>query len=135
MDAPIPEPIVEAVVTEVSARMSEPGYAQLAIGSFAQSHPDAGRFITAQVDALGGGEAVMYTVFHAHVLDECFRRHRGRAGRPIGFRDLDLAAKGDPQAKLSARQPALASYVASNVDSDAQRRLLALIAVAMDRAP
>ncbi|MCA9605350.1 MAG: hypothetical protein KC619_07135 [Myxococcales bacterium] len=130
----IPESIVEAVVTEVSARMQEPDYAQLAIGSFVQTHPDVGRFVTAQLDALGGGEGVMHTVFHAQVLDECFARHRGRPSRAVGFRELDVAAKGDPQEKLTAKQPALASYVASNVDSDAQRRLLALIAVAMDRA-
>lgn len=130
----IPESVVEAVVAEVSTRMQQPEYAQLAIGSFVQTHPDAGRFITAHLDALGGGEGVMHTVFHAQVIDECFQRHRGRPCRAVGFRELDAAAKGDPQSKLTAQQPALASYVASNVDSAAQRRLLALIAVAMDRS-
>ncbi|MCB9594257.1 MAG: hypothetical protein H6719_16105 [Sandaracinaceae bacterium] len=129
----VPEEVVAAVVTEVSQRMSEPAYAQVAIGTFVQEHPDAGRFITAHLDALGGGEGVMHTVFHAQVIDECFRRHRGGVGT-VGFRELDLAAKGDAREILTRRQPALASYVASNVDDEAQRNLLALIAVAMDGA-
>lgn len=132
--AKIPEDVVEAVVTEVSAKMNEPNYAQVAIGTFVQEHPDAGRFITAHLDRIGGGEAVMYTVFHAQVLAECIRRHRGRSPGAIGFAELDAASQGDPVAKLKASQPALADYVASNVDDEAQRRLLALVGVALDDA-
>ncbi|MCZ7677594.1 MAG: hypothetical protein M5U28_01975 [Sandaracinaceae bacterium] len=132
---PIPESQVAAVVSEVSRRMSEPGYAQLAIGGFAQSHPDAGRYITAHLDELGGGEAVMHAVFHAEVLNECFRRHLERELPPVRFADLDAAAKaGDPIERLRASEPALADYVASNVDVDAMRRVLALVALAMSRA-
>ena len=130
--AKIPEAVVEAVVSDVSVRMSEPNYAQVAIGNFVQSHPDAGRFITAHLDDLGGGEGVMHAVFHAEVLDECFRRHLGRSLTPIGFADLDVAAQGDPPAVFATRQPALASYVASNVEEEPLRKLLSLIGVAMD---
>ena len=122
------------VVAEVSERMSEPTYAQLAIGGFAQSHPDVGRFITAHLDQLGGGEAVMHAVFHAEVIDECFRRHLGRQLPAVGFVALDAASNGDELATLKRRQPALADYVASNVDSDAMRSLLALVALAMGDA-
>lgn len=131
----IPESQVAAVVSEVSQRMSEPGYAQLAIGGFAQSHPDAGRYITAHLDELGGGEAVMHAVFHAEVLNECFRRHLERELPPVRFADLDAAAKiGDPIERLRASEPALADYVTSNVDAEAMRRVLALVALAMSRA-
>ncbi len=130
--AKIPEAVVEAVVSDVSSRMSEPNYAQIAIGNFVQSHPDAGRFITAHLDDLGGGEGVMHAVFHAEVLDECFRRHLGRSLTPISFDALDLAAQTDPTEGFSERQPALASYVASNVEEEPLRKLLALIGVAMD---
>ena len=58
----IPEEVVQQVVGEVSSKMQDPSYAQIAIGSFAQAHPDVGRFITAHLDELGSGEA---PIFHA----------------------------------------------------------------------
>jgi hypothetical protein len=130
---PIPEKLVADVVSEVSERMNDPGYAQVAIGSFAQSHPDAGRYITAHLDELGSGEAVMHTVFHAEVLSECFRRHLGQELRPVRFRDLDAAATADVIAALQEREPALADYVGSNVDDEAMRRVLSLVGLAMSR--
>lgn len=130
--AKIPEKVVEEVVGEVSQKMADPTYAQIAIGGFAQAHPDVGRFITAHLEELGGGEGVMHAVFHAEVLNECFRRHHGRSLSPVGFEVLDMASKGDPTAKLEKLQPGLAAYVASNVESEPMRRLLALIGVAMD---
>ena len=126
------EKIVEEVVTEVSQKMGDPTYAQVAIGSFAQSHPDVGRFITAHLEELGGGEGVMNAVFHAEILNMCFRRHHGRSLSPVGFEALDTASKGDPTANLDRRQPALASFIASNVEEPVMQRLLALIALAMD---
>ncbi|HEY8429491.1 MAG TPA: hypothetical protein VIL20_13995 [Sandaracinaceae bacterium] len=129
---PIPESQVAAVVAEVSQRMSEPTYAQLAIGSFAQAHPDVGRYITAHLDDLGGGEAVMHAVFHAEVLNECFRRYLDRELPPVRFGDLDAAARtGDPIERFRATEPALADYVATNVESEPMRRVLALVALAM----
>ena len=124
---------------EVSARMADPNYAQVAIGTFAQTHPDAGRYITAQSERLGGGEGVMHAVFHAQVLNECFSRHLGRAVAPIGFAALDAAAldagaSGDVVRRFADAQPSLASYVASNVDGDALRSVLALIGLAMSSA-
>lgn len=130
----IPENVVAEVVREVSTRMSDPSYAQLAIGGFAQSHPDVGRYLSAQLDELGGGEAVMHTVFHAEVMNECFERHLGHPLPPIRFADLDAAANGDETASLRALEPALADYLASNVDTDAMRRALSLVAMAMTRA-
>src|SRR5690606_6978456 len=103
----IPEKVVAEVVTEVSERMRDPGYAQLAIGSFAEAHPDAGRFIAAHLDELGGGEAVMQVVFHAEVIHECFRRHLDRSLPRVGFRDLDAVANGELVDALQKRQPAL----------------------------
>ena len=127
----IPEALVAEVVGEVSKRMSDPGYAQIAIGTFAQSHPDAGRFITAHLDDLGSGEAVMHAVFHSEVLHECLCRHLGRAITPVGFVDLDDASRGDARGRLENRQPALADYIASNLESDPMKDLVALVALAM----
>lgn len=130
---PIPEKLVADVVSEVSERMSDPGYAQLAIGGFAQAHPDAGRYITAHLDELGGGEAVMHTVFHAELMNECFRRHLGQELRAVRFKDLDAAAGGDEVALFAEREPGLAEYVRSNVDSEPMRRVLSLVGLAMSR--
>ncbi|MGE0790811.1 MAG: hypothetical protein AB7S26_34370 [Sandaracinaceae bacterium] len=132
--ARVPEPTVESVVAEVSEKMSDPSYAQLAIGSFAQAHPDVGRFITAHLEELGGGEGVMHAVFHAEVVHECFRRHLGRHLTPIGFRALDAVSFGDPEKRFTQLQPAIASYLVSNIDQPAMRRLLSLVGLAMDEA-
>lgn len=134
---PISEKLVAEVVNEVSERMADPSYAQVAIGGFAQSHPDVGRYITAHLDELGGGEAVMHTVFHAEVLNECFRRHLGHDLSPIGFAELDEASSAsgeDVVEQLRARQPALADYVASNVEEAQMRSVLALVGLAMSDA-
>lgn len=128
---PVPEKLVAAVVSEVSEKMSDPSYVQVAIGGFAQSHPDVGRYIAAHVEDLGGGEGVMHAVFHAEVINECYRRHLGRHLPPVGFRELDEASRGDVLALLAKRQPTLADYVASNVETQAMRELLALVALAM----
>jgi hypothetical protein len=131
---PIPETLVAEVVSEVSQRMSDPSYAQVAIGGFVQAHPDVSRFITAHLDELGGGEAVMYSVFHAEVMHECFRRHTKADLPSIRFPDLDAAATPDDVALLRALQPALADYLASNVETEPMRKLLSLVALAMTRA-
>ena len=128
----IPESLVAEVVSEVSERMSDPTYPQVAIGTFAEAHPDAGRYITAHHEELGGGEGIMHTVFHAEVIHECFRRHVRRDISPVRFTALDRASGRDPSATLAKRQPAIADYIASNVDGDAMKRILSLVALAMD---
>lgn len=128
----IPESAVEEIVSEVSKHMSEPSFTQLAIGGFAQAHPDVGRFITAHLDDLGSGEAVMHAVFHAEVLRRCFEKQIGRSLAPIGFEVLDMVSEGDSVERLGKEQPALASYIASNVEEPAMQRLLSLVGLAME---
>jgi len=130
----IPEKLVAAVVADVSERMADPNYAQVAIGTFVQAHPDVSRFVTAHTDELGGGEGVMHTVFHAELLAECFRRHRDKDTQPVGFPELDAVAHDDPIAELTRVQPALASYLVSNVDSPQMRKIVAHIGLALSAA-
>lgn len=127
----VPEAIVAAVVADVSKRMSEPNYAQVAIGSFAQAHPDVGRFITAHKEELGDGEAIIHAVFHAEVMHECFRRHFGRYLSPVGFAALDDASGDGVLERFEKLQPALADYLKSNLDNEVMVRLLALVGTAM----
>ena len=131
---PVEEATVQSVVTSVSTRMADPSFGQIAIGSFAQHHPDAGRFITAQHEQLGGSDGVVHAVFHAQVLNECFERHLGRALRPVTFRDLDAASGPAVVQRFDEAQPSLSSYVVSNVDDGKMREVLALVGLAMTAA-
>ncbi|MDH5493179.1 MAG: hypothetical protein OEY14_14585 [Myxococcales bacterium] len=128
------EDVVEAVATEVSMRMQEPTYAHVAVGSFVQAFPDLSRFLTAKTDALGGGEAVIHAVFHAEVLAECFRRATHAELASIGFVELDAAAGPDRLEALSELEPAIASYIASNIDAPPLRELLAHLGLALRAA-
>ncbi len=133
---PVPEDVVARVVTRTSERMaSDPTFTQLAVGSFVQAHPDVSRYVTANTETLGG-EGVIHVVFHAEVMAECFRQHLGRDLPPVDFATLDAAASadGDAPVRLHDLQPALSGYLASNVDEEPVRMILALIGLAFDRA-
>lgn len=121
-------------MADVSKRLGDPSYAQVAVGTFVENHPDAARFVSARMGRVGSGEGVVHCVFHAQVMAECLARHRGAEVPRVAFADLDVAAGPDPLASFAARQPALASYLASNVDDDAQRRLAAHVGLALDHA-
>lgn len=122
------------VVSETSKRLSDPGYGQVAVGTFVQQHPQVGQYLSARMADLGGGENVIHAAFHAQVMAECIERHRGSPVPPVGFRDLDAAAKGDPPARLREDEPALSDYLASNVDEAGMRSVLALVALALRAA-
>jgi hypothetical protein len=132
--ASVPESVVEKVVKSVSSRLSDPNYAQVAVGTFVEAFPDVSRFISAHADELGGGEAMIHVVFHAQVLAEAFETHRKRVAKEIGFVDLDRAAAAEPEEAFAAAEPALASYVASNIDEPIVRRLLSHIGLALGAA-
>ena len=128
---PVDEAQVQAVVSEVSQRMSDPSYAQTMVGAFVQSQPTVGRYLSARGPKIGGGEAVVHIAFHAEVLSDCLRRAHGRALPTIGFDDLDAAAQGDSEARFAEAERALASYVASNVDDAPIRLELCRIGLAL----
>ena len=115
----VPENLVAAVVAAVSERMKDPMYAQLAVGSFVQSQPHLAKFLTAKMDRIGGGEAVIHAVFHAEVLAECVREHRG-ADKVVSFAKLDETSGDDPLGRLRSDEPALAEYLAGNVEAPLQ---------------
>jgi len=132
--AAVPEAVVEQVVKAVSERLADPNYAQVAVGTFVQAFPDVSRFVTAHSDELGGGEAVIHVVFHAQVLAEAFEAHRKKAWAEISFVELDAAATDDPVKDFSKAEPALANYVASNVDDANVQKLLAHVGLALAAA-
>lgn len=128
----VPEALVEAVVRDVSERLADPSYAQLAVGSFVAAQPHVARFLSAQGEAVGG-EGIVHAAFHLELVREALERHLGAPPDVASFRDLDATAGADAMPRFAAAQPALASYLASNVDDEALRSLLAHIGLALVR--
>lgn len=131
----IPEDQVARVVADISTRMKDPNYAQIAIGHFVQAHPAVSQFLTANMKQLGGGEAVFHAVFHAEIIAECFRRQLGRDVLPsVSFGDLDRTAGEGREAALAQREPALAGYLTANVEEAPMRQVLAHVSLALAEA-
>ncbi len=128
----IDDKIVQAVVAEASTKMSDPNYSAVAVGGFVQTQPPAAQFVTAHEPELGSAEAIVGVIFHAALLAQCFQRANNRSIRTMSYEDLDTVASGDPLEALSRRQPALSDFIVSNVDQPAAKKLLALLALAMD---
>lgn len=128
---PIQEAQVEVVVSEVSRRMGEPDYVQNAVGAFVQAQPHISRYLSARGPKIGGGEAVVHIAFHSEVMAQCLRNHRGRALSIVDFHDLDAAAEGDAPGRFEKQEPALANYVASNIDDEKVRLELCRIGLAL----
>lgn len=130
--AKIPERVVAEMVDEASRKMNDPVYAQTMVGNWVQAQPIATKYMTAHVKELGSPEAVVNMVFHAQVLASCFLRHVGRSVRKMTFEELDAVSGGDRDAELKKRQPALFDYLVANVEQLEMRKILTLLALAMD---
>ena len=128
----IDDKLVAEVVAEASRKMSDPNYSAVAVGGFVQHQTPATQFITAHEPELGDAEGIVSVIFHAALLAQCFERATGRTIRMIAYEDLDAVATGDPLATLAKRQPALSDFIVSNVEHPEARKLLALLALAMD---
>jgi hypothetical protein len=129
---PVLEEQVAAVVADISERMKDPNFAQLAVGAFVDSQPQIVRFLSSKASRLGGGQALMELVFHAEVIRECLTR--GRSGREVPEVDyplLDKASQGDFTQTFTTREPHLANYVASNLEQPGQRAELCRVGLAL----
>ncbi|MET0343917.1 MAG: hypothetical protein ABW252_23080 [Polyangiales bacterium] len=128
---PVPESVVASVVQDTSERMRDPEFTQLTVGHFVESQPELARYLSARAGRIGGAQGVLEAAFHAERLSECLHRHAGKPPRVVDLRTLDRASKGDPVAAFTEREPALASYVASNVDGEPLRREICRLALAL----
>lgn len=129
---PIPEKVVAEVVKEAGIKMRDPKYASTLVGSWVQSQPHAVKYVSSYAKELGGAEGVVNLVFHAALIGTCFLRHHGRSVRAMTFAELDAVASPDREALLAKRQPALADYLAANVEGAEMRKVLILLVLAMD---
>ena len=128
----IPVETVVEVVKEASAKMKDPSYSQVMVGGFVQEQPSAAKYISAHADELGGAEGVINAIFHAALLARCFQRANNRSVRAMTFDELNHVADGNREATLSQLQPAVLEYIEANIEVDPMKRVLILLALAME---
>ena len=128
----IPDKVVVEVVTEASLKMSDPNYSAVMVGGFVQTQRAAANYVSAHETELGGAEGVVNTIFHAALVGLCFQRANNRTVREMQFDDLNSVADGDRDALLKQQQPAVLEYISQNVEEESMRRVLMLIALAME---
>lgn len=116
----VDESLVASVVSETSERMKDPNFVQLSVGNFVETQPQLAAYLSGKSAQIGGAQGVLELAFHAEFLSECLAKSSGRDALPVvSFELLDRASRGDPRALFSEREPALASYVASNIEGGA----------------
>lgn len=130
----IKQEVVETVVSEASAKMSDANYSAVLVGGFVQGQTMVAQFISAHDQELGSPDAIVSVIFHAALLGVVFARAAGRTLRALTFEDLDVVAGGDSLATLADLQPSVSDFIVSNIETPPARTVLALIALAMDRA-
>ena len=122
------------VVTEASAKMTDPNYSAVLVGDFVENQAPAVQFISAHEPELGGAEAIISVICHCALIGQAFARAAGRTSRELSFDDLDAVASGDALKALETRQPAPFEFIMSNVEHPVAQKLIALVALAMDSA-
>jgi hypothetical protein len=127
----IAEALVASVVAETSERMKDPQYVQLSLGEFVQSQRPLSQYLSSRAPKLGGAEALVTIVFHAQILCECLHRGLKIEVPAVDFPTLDRASRDDPAKRFAEREPALSSYVVSNVDEPALRLELQKVGLAL----
>jgi hypothetical protein len=123
---------VADVVAEASLKMKDPNYSAVMVGGFVQTQQPTAQYMSAYEEELGGTESVVNVIFLASLVALCFQRAHNRSIPCMSFRDLDEVAGEDTAERLLARQPAIRDYIDSNVDSPVARKVLYLVALAMD---
>jgi hypothetical protein len=122
------------VVLEASKKMSDPNYSAVLVGGFVQEQSNAAQYVSAHADDVGGPEGVVNTIFHAALMGICFQRGYARSVRALTFDDLDHVSGGDRKQTLSKRQPYILEYIESNVEHADMKKVLMLLALAMESA-
>ncbi len=128
----IREETVAELVAEASRKMSDPNYSAVVVGGFVQQQIATSHYFSAHEAELGGPEAVVTLIFHAALLGECFKRANNRTVPSMSFEDLNRVAESDARTELERIQPAILGFLDANVEGDEAKKLLMLVALAMD---
>ncbi|MEM7448558.1 MAG: hypothetical protein AAF355_09980 [Myxococcota bacterium] len=130
---PISEAGVAAKISEISNRLADPSYTQLAVAHFIESQPHASRYLSLRLEQEGPAQ-LMHAVFHAEVIVECLREGFGREVGVVDFEDLDSACRvEDSLLWFHENEPALASYLQANIDSEPIQECLRTVGIALVR--
>lgn len=124
--------IVEEMVAEASAKMSDPNYSAVLVGGFVQTQGPAAQYISASASDLGGAEEVVNTIFHTALMAECFKRANNRSVPEMSFEILDRVADGDRKAALKRKQPGILEYIETNIEVESIANTVILFCLAMD---
>jgi hypothetical protein len=124
---------VASVVSEASAKMSDPNYSAVMVGGFVQQQAPVAQFISAHERELGGAEAIVNVIFHCALVAQCFQRAGGKL-RTLSYEDLDAAARGEPLVRLEKTQLPLHEFIQANIENIEAKKLVAMIALAIDGA-
>ena len=128
----IPTETVAEVVAEASMKMKDPNYSAVMVGGFVQTHHPTAQYISAYEQELGSTETIINVIFQASLVGLCFQRAHNQSVPRMSFRDLDEVSGEDTAERLKERQPAIREYIDSNVEHPTARKVLYLIALAMD---
>jgi hypothetical protein len=128
----VPNKIVEEMVAEASAKMSDPNYSAVLVGGFVQTQGPAAQYISASASDLGGAEEVVNTIFHTALMAECFKRANNRSVPEMSFEILDRVAEGDRKAALKRKQPGIMEYIETNIELELVAETVILFCLAMD---
>ena len=128
----IPAELVADIVAEASLKMKDPNYSAVMVGGFVQSQGATAKYISAHETELDGADGVVNAIFHAALIAQCFQRANNRSVREMSFEDLDHVANEDREQRLEEQQPSVLEYIQQNIETDAMKRLLMLLALAME---
>ncbi len=138
---PISSTLVERIVADVSSGAADPNHVAMVVGEMIRRQPAVGHYVQGHAQELTL-EGSVIVLLHAAVLLRCVEAERGRALRALDFRALDAATR---RPGALAEEPALASYVESNLAADdpllggprrpTARQLLDVVARALLSAP
>lgn len=111
---PISSKAVERVVEDISSGASDPNHVASLVGELMRAQPAIGHYVQGHARELTV-EGTVVVLLHAAVVVRCVEASRKQMLRRLDFRMLDLAAS---QPGALALEPALGSYVDSNVTAD-----------------
>ncbi|MCC6750210.1 MAG: hypothetical protein IT371_21260 [Deltaproteobacteria bacterium] len=114
----VPESSLVEVVTEASSRMSDPSYANGQVERVMRAQPAIAQYVVAHQKELAV-DGVVTVLFHTCLILDSVVKATGRRPTRVSYNDLDAAAQmvGNVE-HLAKDEPALASYIASNVGTE-----------------
>jgi hypothetical protein len=111
---PISNALVERIVADVSSGAADPNHVAMVVGEMIRRQPAVGHYVQGHAKELTL-EGSVIVLLHAAVLQRCVEADRGRPLRALDFRALDAATRSPGALD---EEPALASYVDSNVTNE-----------------